>query len=106
MNFRFYSPSQISEAEKLIGLTQKRGSTTAYQALRPINSQKRWTFWNLPYPYVIADIQRQDMIDLDECGVEMSDGDRSIGKAYRTPSQPAWAILQNYQNQFTSGSLW
>ena len=82
MNFRFFSASQICEAEKIIGLTRKRGSTTAYQALRPINRQKRWMFWNLPYPYGIADIRRQDMIDLDECGVEMTDADRSLGKAY------------------------
>ena len=75
-------PSQICEAEKIIGLTRKRGSTTAYQALRPINRQKRWMFWNLPYPYGIADIRRQDMIDLDECGVEMTDADWSLGKAY------------------------
>ena len=82
MNFRFFSASQICEAEKIIGLTRKRGSTTAYQALRPINRQKRWMFWNLPYPYGIADIRREDMIDLDECGVEMTDADRSLGKAY------------------------
>ena len=39
-------------------------------------------FWKLPYPHGIADIRHQDMIDLDECGVEISDGDRSTGKAY------------------------
>ena len=73
MNFRFFSASQICEAEKIIGLTRKRGSTTAYQALRPINRQKRWMFWNLPYPYGIADIRRQDMIDLDECVLDILD---------------------------------
>ena len=39
-------------------------------------------FWNLPYPYGIADIRRQDLIDLDECGIELSTADRKIGKAY------------------------
>ena len=42
--FRFYSHSQISRAEKLIGLSRKRGSTTAYQAFYPVNLEKRWRF--------------------------------------------------------------
>ena len=82
INFRFFSASQISEAEKRIGLTRKRGSTTAYQALLPINKSKRWMYWNLPYPYGIADIRRRDIIDLDECGIELSTAERGIGKAY------------------------
>lgn len=82
VNFRFYSPSQISETETWIGLTRKKGSTTAYQALLPVNKRKRWVFWNLPYPFGIADIRRQDMIDLDECGVEVQSADRHWGKAY------------------------
>ena len=36
-NFSFYSQSQISLAEKSIGLTRKKGSTTAYQAYYPQN---------------------------------------------------------------------
>ena len=82
LTFRFYSPSQISETETWIGLTRKKGSTTAYQALLPINKLKRWAFWNLPFPYGIADIRRQDMIDLDECGVEVQSADRHWGKSY------------------------
>jgi len=82
VNFRFYTPSQITECEKRIGLTRKRGSTTAYQAYLPRNIRKRWIYWNLPYPYGIADIRRQDLIDLDECGVELSTAERGIGKAY------------------------
>jgi hypothetical protein len=81
VHFRFYSSSQITEAEKRINLTRKKGSTTAYQALLPVNVQKRWVFWNFPYPYGIADICRQDIINLDECGVEVQSGDRSWGKA-------------------------
>lgn len=80
--FHFKSSSQITEAEKRIGLTRKRGSTTAYQALLPINKDKRRIFWNLPYPFGIADIRRMDMIDLDECGTEVQSADRHIGKAY------------------------
>jgi len=69
-------------AAQRIGLTRKTGSTSAYQTFLPINKQKRWMFWNLPYPLGIANIRRQDMIDLDECGIELSTADRSIGKAY------------------------
>ncbi|KAL7547765.1 hypothetical protein ACHAWF_015603 [Thalassiosira exigua] len=80
--FRFYAPCQIRECEKRIGLTRKVGSTTAYQALLARNKRKRWAYWNLPYPHGIADIRRRDLIDLDECSVELATGDRSIGKAY------------------------
>jgi len=82
LEFRFYSAPQITYAEQRIGLTRKTGSTTAYQALLPINKQKRWMFWNLPFPLGIADILRRDLIDLDECGIELSTADRSIGKSY------------------------
>lgn len=82
LTFRFYAPSQISQCEKRIGLTRKAGSTTAYQALLARNKRKRWAYWNLPYPFGIADIRRQDLIDLDECGVELSTANRDIGKAY------------------------
>jgi transposase len=81
-SFRFYSASQISEAETRIGLTKKRGSTTAYQALLPINVFKRNCFFNLRYPFGIADINRSDMVDLDECGVFVETADRKIGKSY------------------------
>ena len=80
--FRFYSPSQISMCEQRIGLSKKRGSTTAFQALLPINKLKRWCFWNMAYPFGIADIRREDMIDLDEAGFELSTADRGEGKAY------------------------
>ena len=54
----FYSKSQISKAEKLIGLSRKVGSTTAYQALLPVNLEKRWEYWNYAFPLGIADIPR------------------------------------------------
>ena len=80
--FRFYSPSQISEAEKRIGLSRKKGSIIAFQALLPVNRLKRWCYWNLPHPHGIVDIRKQDMIDLDECGIELKTAERNIGKAY------------------------
>lgn len=80
--FSFYSPSQITKAEQMIGLSRKRGSTTAYQAFLPINMQKRWNYWNLPYPLGMADVQRSKIIDLDECGIFLDTGKRKYGKAY------------------------
>ncbi|KAL7525153.1 LOW QUALITY PROTEIN: hypothetical protein ACHAXR_000880, partial [Thalassiosira sp. AJA248-18] len=62
IDFRFYCPSQITICEQHIGLTRKVGSTTAYQALLPRNKRKRWCYWNLPFPFGIADIRRQDLI--------------------------------------------
>ena len=82
INFRFYSNSQITEAELKIFLSRKKGSTTAYQALLPINIQKRDNFYNLPHPLGIADIRRDDMIDLDECGLFVESSDRKWGKTY------------------------
>jgi hypothetical protein len=44
IRFCFYSPSQITKAEICIGLSRKKGSMAAYQALLPINRQKHWMF--------------------------------------------------------------
>ena len=79
----FYHPSQISRAETLIGLTRKKGSTTAHQAYYPVNLQKRWRYWNYAYPLGIADIQRSRIIDLDECGVFLeTHANRTHGKSF------------------------
>eukprot|EP00567_Pseudictyota_dubia_P014059 CAMPEP_0197436338 /NCGR_PEP_ID=MMETSP1175-20131217/3810_1 /TAXON_ID=1003142 /ORGANISM="Triceratium dubium, Strain CCMP147" /LENGTH=382 /DNA_ID=CAMNT_0042965605 /DNA_START=300 /DNA_END=1448 /DNA_ORIENTATION=- len=78
---RFYHPSQISRAEDRLGLTRKRGSTTARQARLPRNLQWRWNYWNLPYPYGMVGIRRRDIIDLDECGVFLESANRNFGKA-------------------------
>ncbi|EJK43907.1 hypothetical protein THAOC_37602 [Thalassiosira oceanica] len=80
--FRFYSPSQITEAEDRLGLTRKAGSTTAFQAMLEINRLKRWCYWNLAYPFGIADIRQQDLIDIDECGIELKSAEKTGGKAY------------------------
>lgn len=78
---RLYSPSQISEAEDRLGLSMKVSSTTARQALLPINIQKRWNFWNLPYPLGIADINTADLIDLDEAAIFLETTNRKRGKS-------------------------
>ena len=80
--FSFYSHSQISLAEKRIGLSWKASSTTAYQAFLPVNINKRWAYWNLAYPMGMGGICRQNIIDLDECGVFLETADRPHGKAY------------------------
>ena len=81
--WNFYHPSQISRAETLIGLSRKKGSTTAHQAYYPRNLRKRWQYWNLAYPIGIADIGRSRVIDLDECGVFLeTHANRSQGKSY------------------------
>lgn len=79
---RFYQPSQIYRAEDRIGLSRKRGSVTARQALLPINVQIRWNYWHLNYPAGIADIAREDLIDLDEAAIFAETCNRGQGKAY------------------------
>ena len=80
--FRFYSHSQISEAKARIGLSRKKGSTTAYQAFYPENLERRWQYWNVPFPIGIADIRQCRIIDLDECGLYVASANRNGGKAY------------------------
>lgn len=60
----------------------KVSATTAQQAMLPINHQKRWNFWNLPYPFGIANINRDDLIDLDEAGVFVETINRKRGKTF------------------------
>lgn len=79
---RFYSNSELTRAEKDLGFTRKRGSTTAYLALLPVNIRKRKIYFLMPYPYGIADILREDMIDLDECGIFLETCNRTSGLAY------------------------
>jgi hypothetical protein len=78
---------------------------TAYQALLPINRQKRWMFWNLPYAYGIADILQQDLIGLDECGVKVQSGDCLWGKAW-VGTRVSQAIWERYQHQSSAWYVW
>lgn len=78
---RFFHPSQISKAEQRLGLSRKRGSTTAKQAMLPRNIAIRYTYWNMPYPFGIANIRRRDLIDIDESGIFLETADMKIGKA-------------------------
>ena len=77
---RFFTPSQITKSEDRVGISRKRGSTTAYQALLPRNVARRWAYWNLPYPFGIADIPKDDWIDFDEAAIFVETANRKIGK--------------------------
>jgi len=81
-DFALYSDSQLSNVEKKVGLSMKRGSTTAYQALLPVNIRKRWAYWNFSYPMGITDCSRLRMIDLDECGIFVEMANRTRGREY------------------------
>jgi len=79
---RFYNPSQITRAEQQLGLSRLRTSSTARQAFLPRNLTWRQRYWNMPYPYGIANIWARDMIDLDEAVVGLLNANRSYGKAF------------------------
>lgn len=81
---RFYQPSQIYKAEDRLGFSTKRGSVTARQALLPINIQLRFNYWYMNYPYGIANIPREDIIDLDEAALFEETCNRGTGKAHLT----------------------
>jgi hypothetical protein len=79
---RFYHPSQIYRAQQRIGLSKKRASTTEIQEALPINQPRLWSYWNLPYPFGIADIVTDDLIDIDEAAVFEESANRSSGKCH------------------------
>ena len=78
-----YSRWDITRAENRIGMTRKRGSITAEQALSPANLHRRHCFFNMPYPVGIVGASRAGIVDFDECGVYKGDTNRSMGKAGR-----------------------
>jgi hypothetical protein len=51
------------------------------QAKLPRNIMNRWQFWNTNYPYGIADIERENLIDVDEAGVFLETCNRGMGKS-------------------------
>lgn len=71
LDWTFFSQSQISLAEKRIGMTRKKASTTAYQAYLFMNIRKRWNFWIHPFLLGITDIPQNRIIDIDTSGLYM-----------------------------------
>ena len=74
-----YSRQDISKRETELGLTRKKASTTANQALEPANMLKRQLFWTTPLPTGCLGIPRQVLIDIDECGLWLEKGNRKHG---------------------------
>ena len=79
-NYRFHSPSQIHRAESLLCLTRVRSSTSAWQVGTPRIQQWQHNYWHHPYPYGVANIASQDVIDIDEAGVHAENVNRNEGK--------------------------
>ena len=69
-----YHRMAITRCEQRLGLTRKRGSTTALQALTPFHQARRHNFWNLPHPAGIAGTPRARLIDIDEAGIGLEQG--------------------------------
>jgi hypothetical protein len=78
---RLYHPSQITRAEQDLGISRKRSSTTARQAGTPRVQRWRSVYWHHNYPFGIADIRAEDMIDLDEAGLGLETAKRGYAKA-------------------------
>jgi hypothetical protein len=78
---RVYSRSDVTLVEQKLGFTLKKGSTTAYQALRPLNLLRRHLFHTRPYPAGHANIARNHVLDSDEAGLKLEGCNRTMGKA-------------------------
>lgn len=77
-----FSRSEITYAEQQLNFSRKRGSTTANQALLPVNVIRRQCFWTLPPPHGVLGVDRLRLIDSDECGLSLQSANRRYGKAY------------------------
>jgi hypothetical protein len=75
-----YSTFAIVEAEHLLGLRNKRSSTTCDRAFWPINLHKRELFWTANYLLGRANVSTRDMIDIDECGMKIEATNPRFGK--------------------------
>ena len=78
---RLYCRSQITRAGDRLALSHKRTSVEALQALLPCNRQKRWVYYNMAYPFGVADIPKEDMIDVDEAGIFLESCNCKYAKA-------------------------
>ena len=77
-----YNASAVSRAEAKLGLTRKKGSTTAYKAFTPANIIRRRLYWTEGWPYGVAGIPRRDLIDIDEAAFTLEQlANRTYGKS-------------------------
>ena len=62
-------------------MTWKFGSTTSKEAYKPINLLKREDYWHGNFPFGIADVETDSIIDIDEAQFKLTSQDRKYGKA-------------------------
>ena len=74
-----YSNSQLTRANQRLHLTKKKSSTTAYQALQPANVLWRDMYWNMIYPYGMANVDPRFVIDIDESSGSVDGSNRTSG---------------------------
>ena len=53
------------------------------KAFLPINLMKREIYWNHPYPMGIADVDLEEVIDIDESGYYLETTNKKYGKVLR-----------------------
>jgi len=75
-----FRPAAIFDAEHLLGLRRKALSAMCMRAFLPINKHKSYVFWNHNYPLGRADIQTQDIIDVDKAGFKIESTNPCFGK--------------------------
>ena len=80
---RVFTDNEITRALKDMNMTRKKASTTAYQAFTPRNLQLHYVFWNHAFPSGIRGVLRKDMLDIDECALEVKTANISYGHAVR-----------------------
>jgi hypothetical protein len=70
------------QEEVRLRISSKRGSTTAHQAMIPINLMKRHLFWTSALPIGIRHVAIDKFTDTDEAGLFLQTTNRNEGKAY------------------------
>jgi len=80
---RVFTNTQIHNALKLLGMTRKKGSTTAYQAFTPRNEYLYDCFISFNFPAGIKNVPRRLLMDGDECSFQVGDIGQSYGHAVK-----------------------
>ena len=75
-----FRPVAVVQAEHLLGLRRKASSTTCQRAFLPLNMYKRHVFCDHNYSLRWADVQMQDMIDVDMAGFKIESTNPSFRK--------------------------
>ena len=78
-----YSVDAISRRLKDLGISKKRASTEAYQALCNDVQFRVYCFWNYGLPLGIFQVPRRKLIDIDEFGMTMEKCNRTGGWALK-----------------------